>query len=140
MGTVETFDHTADVGLRITGADLDDLFRTAAEGLFDYVVTDRKAVRLEDRESVELTAVETTELLVVWLNELIYRSETRHRLYGGFRVTVASDGLALRAEIEGESIDPDRHELDHEVKAATRHGVGLERTAEGWVAELVLDI
>ena len=44
MGTVETFEHTADVGLRVTGSDLDDLFRTAAEGLFDYIVVNRDAV------------------------------------------------------------------------------------------------
>ena len=32
MGTIEVFDHTADVGLRIRGDDLADLFRTAAGG------------------------------------------------------------------------------------------------------------
>ena len=50
MGTIEVFDHTADVGLRIRGDDLDDLFRTAAEGLFDYVVANREAVRVERTE------------------------------------------------------------------------------------------
>jgi SHS2 domain-containing protein len=45
VGTVATFDHTADVGLRITGNDLDDLFRTAAEGVFDYIVVNRGEVR-----------------------------------------------------------------------------------------------
>ena len=45
MGTIEVFDHTADVGLRVRATDLDDLFRTAAEGLFDYVVANRDAVQ-----------------------------------------------------------------------------------------------
>ena len=54
MGTIETFDHTADVGLRVRGADLDDLFRTAAEGLFDYVVANRAEVRTIDAEKFSL--------------------------------------------------------------------------------------
>ena len=52
MGRVETFDHTADVGLRIAADDLDDLFRTAAQGVFDYIVTNRDDVRVEATEAV----------------------------------------------------------------------------------------
>jgi SHS2 domain-containing protein len=140
MGTVETFDHTADVGLRIRGDDLDDLFRTAAEGVIDYIVVNRDAVRVEAMESVLLAAETTLDLLVAWLNELIFRTETRHRLYSDFRVQVAADGLSLSGEIGGEGIDPDRHVLDHEVKAVTHHGLSLTREGQGWLAELILDI
>lgn len=41
MGRAETFEHTADLGLRMTAADLNDLFRTAGEGLFDVIVANR---------------------------------------------------------------------------------------------------
>ena len=37
-------------------------------------------------------------------------------------------------------IDRDRHELDHEVKAVTHHGLILRREGEGWLAEVILDI
>jgi SHS2 domain-containing protein len=138
---VEAFEHTADVGLRVTGEDLDDLFRTAAGGLFDYVVVNREEVRVAARETVELQADGAAELLVLWLNELIFRSETRHTLYTEFAVSVAADGNALRAEIGGEPIDRGRHVLDHEVKAVTRHGLDLRRDERGaWVAEVILDI
>ena len=140
MGTIETFDHTADVGLRVRGADLDDLFRTAAEGVFDYIVTNRDAVRVEATESVALRAETPADLLVAWLNELIFRCETRHRLYTRFDVRVAEDGRGLEAEIGGEPIDRDRHVLDHEVKAVTHHGLTLRRDGAGWLAELILDI
>src|SRR5690242_9494482 len=77
VGTIETFDHTADVGLRIRAAGLDDLFRTAAEGLFDYIVTNRSEVRAGEVETVAVAAEAPADLLVAWLNELIFRSETR---------------------------------------------------------------
>ena len=140
MGTIEVFDHTADVGLRIKGDDPADLFRTAAEGLFDYVVANRDEVRVDRTEAVALQADSTADLLIGWLNELIFRCETRHVLFTRFEVNLSDDGLALEATIGGEPIDRDRHVLDHEVKAVTRHGVRLEREGTGWVAEVILDI
>ena len=140
MGTVETFDHTADVGLRVRADDLDDLFRTAAEGMFDYVVANRDEVRVTDTVAVWLKSESTANLLVAWLGELIFLSETRHLLFTRFGVRVAADGLSLAAEAGGEPIDRDRHVLDHEVKAVTQHGLALGRDGEGWVAELILDI
>jgi SHS2 domain-containing protein len=140
VGTVETFEHTADVGLRVRGDDLDDLFRTAAEGVFDYIVANRDAVRVAETEPVELSSDDRAELLVLWLNELIFRSETKHRLYTTFEVHLDHAGQNLRAEIGGEPIDRDRHILDHEVKAVTHHGLTLRREGQGWMAELILDI
>jgi SHS2 domain-containing protein len=140
MGTIEVFDHTADVGLRIRSRDRDDLFGTAAEGLFDYIVANRAEVLDALTESVRLEAETEEELLAVWLNELIFRCETRHILYARFDVRVAEHGLALDAEIAGEPIDRDRHILDHEVKAVTRHGLSLAREGDGWMAEVILDI
>src|SRR4051794_3747036 len=140
MGTIEMFDHTADVGMKVAAGSLDDLFRTAAEGLFDYIVVNRDEVRGADAEAVDPRAESPSELLGFWLNELIFRSETRHRVYARFDVTVADEGRSLHAEIAGEPIDRDRHVMDHEVKAVTHHGLTLERTADGWAAEMILDI
>lgn len=140
MGTIETFDHTADVGLRVWGSDLEDLFRTAAEGVFDYIVANRDEVRSIEMETVELTSDSAAELLAAWLNELIFRCETRHRLYTRFDVIVNEDAMNLVATIGGEPIDRGRHILDHEVKAVTRHALNVERDGNGWVAELILDI
>jgi SHS2 domain-containing protein len=140
VGTSETFDHTADLGLRVTGADLDDLFRTAAEAVFDTIVANRDEVRVEAIEPIALQADTKADLLVAWLNELIFRSETRHRVYSRFDVHVAPDGRSLTAEVGGEPIDRDRHVLDHEVKAVTHHGLTLRREGEGWRAEMILDI
>ena len=140
MGTVETFDHTADVGLRVRGDSLSDLFATAAGALADLTVANRSEVRPTLTESLQLWAESPTDLLVAWLNELIYRVETNHRFYSGFDVEVSEVGTELSATIRGEPIDPDRHVLDHEVKAATQHGAKVLRDAVGWFAEVILDI
>ncbi|MDR3635010.1 MAG: archease [Isosphaeraceae bacterium] len=140
MGTIETFDHTADVGLRVRGGDLPDVFRTAAEGVFDYIVANRSEVKVAETERLALAADSPLDLLVTWLNELIFRSETRHRLYTRFEVVIGPDGRTLEATIGGEPVDASRHILDHEVKAVTHHGETLVQEGSGWRAELILDI
>jgi SHS2 domain-containing protein len=140
MGRAETFEHTADLGLRVIGDDLGDLFQTAAEALFDAIVANRNEVVVTESESVSLAAESPEDLLIAWLNELIFRFETRHRVYAQFAVRVEADGRRLAAAIGGEPIDRSRHLLDHEVKAATRHGLRLLREPDGWLAEVILDI
>ncbi len=140
MGSTEIFDHTADVGFRIRGDSLNDLFATAAEAMFDYIVANRAAVRATVADPVALQADSAADLLATWLDELLFRSETRHFLYARFEINVANDGLSLTATGHGEPIDRDRHILDHEVKAVTRHGFFLEPDGTGWLAEMILDI
>jgi SHS2 domain-containing protein len=140
MGRCETFEHTADLGLRIFATDLPDLFRTAGEALFDVIVANRSDVRVVETELVSLTAESIEDLLVQWLNELIFRCETRHRLYTQFDTTLDENGRHLEATIGGEPIDRGRHVLDHEVKAATRHELSLQQVAGRWIAEVIVDI
>ena len=140
MGQWQTFDHTADLGLRIHAPDLTDLFRTAGEGLFDIILANRAQVNPVDRVEVSLSADSVETLLIDWLNELIFLSETGHRFFNRFDVTVDPDGHRLSAVVYGEPIDPARHVIDHEVKAATRHGVSVLHEQGAWSAELILDI
>jgi SHS2 domain-containing protein len=140
MGRSETFEHTADLGLRIFASDLPDLFHTAGEALFDVIVANRGDVQAVETELVSLTAESTEDLLIDWLNELIFRCETQHRLYTRFDVTFDENGRRLEATISGEPIDRGRHVLDHEVKAATRHDLSVRQVDRGWVAEVIVDI
>jgi SHS2 domain-containing protein len=140
MGRSETFEHTADLGLRVFATDLPDLFRTAGEALFDVIVANRADVQVVATDQLALSAETTEDLLFGWLNELIFLSETRHWLYNQFDVSLDASGCQLQATIGGEPIDRARHVLDHEVKAATRHGLKLRRANGGWVAEVIVDI
>jgi SHS2 domain-containing protein len=140
MGRFETFEHTADLGLRVFGTGLTDVFQTAGAALFDVIVANRNEINDLESESVALTAESAEDLLLEWLNELIFLSETQHRLYTRFEIAVDETGCRLVGTIGGERIDPARHVLDHEVKAATRHELSLRFQDEVWVAEVILDI
>src|SRR5262249_17675859 len=121
-------------------SDLDDLFRTAAAGLFQLIVANAAEVIPRERLHVALSADSLEELLIDWLNELIYQAETGHRFYSRFDIKVTASPPRLAAEMGGEPVDPDRHVLDHEVKAVTHHGICLDKVDGGWVAEVIVDI
>ncbi len=134
----ETFEHTADLGLRVWAADLNALFADAARGLFSLIVPDLESVWTTETVTFELAGEGADYLLFDWLNELLYTFEVRHLLLSEFDVHVGETGLTATAR--GEPVDPQRHVLDHEVKAITYHGLKLERQANLWRAEVIVDI
>jgi SHS2 domain-containing protein len=134
----EFFEHTADLGLRIRAQDLDSLFAEAGVGLFSAIVDDLKAVRPQQRVDLQISGDDREFLLFDWLKELLYRFDAEHLLFSQFEVHSRDDGLSGAAW--GERLDRTRHELAHEVKAITYHGLRVEQMADGWMAEVIVDI
>ena len=134
----ELFEHTADLGLRVRAADLATLFRDAARGLFAVVVEPEPHGQPIGRRDFAIDGDAYEHLLRDWLGELLYVFETQRVLLGAFEVSVAGRGLEGSASVyplrEGE------YRLLHEVKAITYHGLRVERTPDGWLAEVILDI
>ena len=134
----ETFEHTADLGLRVRAADLDTLLAEAGRALFAVLVDDLDAVAPRERQEIAISGDDRAFLLFDWLNELLFRFDTEHLLFGRFEVHVHDGGLEGTAW--GEPLDRSRHALDHEVKAITYHGLRVEQTDSGWLAEVIVDI
>ncbi len=134
----ETFDHTADLGLRICAPDLNSLFAEAARALFAALVENLDAVKPTRRLDLVVVGEDREYLLFDWLKELLYHFNAEHLLLSRFEVEVRSDGL--QGSGWGEPFDPARHELTHEVKAITYHGLLVEQNDDGWLAEVIVDI
>src|SRR5262245_19110995 len=117
----ETFDHTADLGLRVRAADLDTVFTEASEALFSVIVEDRQTIRPERDVTVSIEGEDREYLLYDWLKSLLYHFDADHLLFRRFEVRVTEQGLQARAW--GDPLDRDRHELSHEVNAITFHGL-----------------
>jgi SHS2 domain-containing protein len=134
----ETFEHTADLGLRIRAADLDTLLAEAGKALTSIIVEDVASVQPVQRLDIALAPEETAYLLFDWLRELLYRFDAEHLLFSRFEVHVSDEGL--KGSAWGEPLDEARHVLGHEVKAITYHGLKAEKVADGWEAEVIVDI
>lgn len=136
-GKYEIVEHTADVGVRGRGNTLDELFAGMARGLF-ALIADLETVHPTVERRVELERDTPEELLHAWLDELNAMHQIRGELYAEFEPTV--DGIRLTATVRGEPIDLDRHRLGTEIKAITWHDLAVRQTAEGYEAEVLLDV
>ena len=134
----ETFEHTADLGLRVRAKSLENLLEEAGRGLFSIMVTNLADVRCLQERAYRVDGAAVDYLLFDWLNELLYTFESDRLLLAEFHVELDSDGL--RATARGEPMDLDRHRMEHEVKAITYHGLRVEEDADGWIAEVIVDI
>ncbi|MGF1579544.1 MAG: archease [Gemmataceae bacterium] len=134
----EFFDHTADLGLRIQSPDLNSLFEEAARAMFTAVVEDLSTIEDKVEVEIRIEGDEVDYLLFDWLTDLLIRFDADHMLFGKFEVEVTPTGM--RGRVWGEKIDRSRHEIEHEVKAITYHGLAVEQTEAGWLAEIIVDI
>ena len=134
----ELFEHTADLGLRVTALDLDGLFRDAATGLFAMIAEPAPHGPPAERRAFEIPGERHDFLLVDWLSELLYVFDTERLLAGEFDVTVHDRGL--RASAACFDLGAGEYRLLREVKAVTYHGLKVERSGGGWLAEVIVDI
>ena len=134
----ELFDHTADLGLRIRAENLDALFAEAAVALSEALLEDPRAIEPSTEERFALEAERLDDLLHDWLAELLYAFGARHMLFGRFDARVRPP--RFEAVALGERFDARRHRVKTEIKAVTYHALRVERAADGWLAEVVLDI
>jgi SHS2 domain-containing protein len=133
----EIIEHTADVGLKIYGKDMGDLFVNAAKGLFSFIV-DLNKVKSSVEIKVDLAAENREELLVTWLNELIFQLSARWFISKEFYITKITD-RKVTAVIRGDKVDLSKHKLLSEIKAATYHELEVKDTGRGFEAKVILD-
>ena len=131
-------DHTADLGIKVFGLTLAELFENAAFGLFDNIA-DLEKVNPKSEFNVEVQATDREALLVNWLSELNYLFLTRKELFESFHITEMNNEH-LTATVRGEKLNLDRHEIYTEVKAVTYHKLYVKETGQGWEAQVIFDL
>jgi SHS2 domain-containing protein len=135
-------DVTSDLRFEARGATLREVFAAAAEALLEASLEQRESLGAAERHHVELAEPDLELLLLRFLNELIYLRDARGLLLRPRQLEVEEgpEGARLAAELVGERLDPARHHLLSDVKAATAHGLALAREAGGFRATVTLDV
>ena len=134
-------EHTADIGLRVYGHDLAELFQNAALGLFDLIAgPDRmEGENNSEKHFFSIREENAGELFLKWLRELLFLFSVKRVIFDCFHFKKITETM-LEAEVRGWKFDPRRHEGKYEVKAITRHAFNIQQTQDGWIAEVILDI
>jgi SHS2 domain-containing protein len=136
-GGFREVDHSGDIGLELWGPTVAGLLVNATSGLCALMTWSKVALSCSRR--IEVHAASPQDLLVDWLSAVILASSTRAELYAAADVVVSED-LVASGVVFGEPLDPARHALRFDVKAATYHDIQLEETASGYRARVIFDL
>jgi SHS2 domain-containing protein len=133
-----TEEHVGEFKVSLTADSLEELFAETARVIAREAGTPLS--RPSDWEVVTVGARDRTTLLADWANELLGRSEVKRRAYTETRnlsITVQPDGTsAITAEVLSQPVT----RWTSPLKAATYHGLSLERRAGEWHAVILFDV
>lgn len=136
MTGFEILEHTADVGIRATGATIEDVFQQTTMGLVD--IAGIAATGGGERVPIDLAADDDGALLVDWLSEVLWLHDSRDALIESVAVESVRDGRVWGFV----TLVPrgDRAAEGTQVKAITYHRLRVEETTDGWLAEVYVDV
>ena len=132
-------EHTADMGMVVSGKDLTELLMHAAQGLFETIAV---VGTVDETVSVEihLTAESVEELFVGWLDELIFRHETAEVFFKRAEIRQCCE-TEMSAIVYGEPVNFDKHEVYTEIKSVTYHQLQVVQKGDGsWFAQVIFDL
>ena len=133
---------TADVAFEAWGETLEEMFTAAADATMNTMIDNLSAIRMENDIRLELVKDDVELLLFDFLNEFLFYKDSELLLLKvkSIAIETQESSFKLDAVLSGEKLDPERHHPAVDVKAVTMHRFGIEQTAQGWKATVVLDV
>ncbi len=140
MKNYEVFEHTADVGIRAYGKDLNEAFENAAMGMFS-IITDVEKVKAVGGYKIAIEASDLEQMLVDWLSELLYIHTVKQVMFSTFSVKIeeGEGKWLLKGDASGENYDEKKHPYHTEIKAVTHHILEIKKN-EGYRVSVLFDI
>jgi SHS2 domain-containing protein len=133
---------TADIAFHAWGDDLEEVFQSAGDAVINTMIDNLEAIALTETRTFELENDELDLLLFNFLQEFVYYKDSELLLLRSQQVEILKKETIyhLTATTQGERLDRDRHHQRVDVKAVTLHQFKLQKTDQGWMAQVILDI
>jgi SHS2 domain-containing protein len=130
-------EHTADVAVEATGADLGATFAAAADGMAAAMC--EAVPNGGDRFDVSVRAESREALLFDYLDDLIYQRDVREALPVDNRAMVTRRDGEWQLQGSARGV-PFEHVRARDLKAVTYSEMTVEETDDGWRAYVVFDV
>ena len=131
--------HQSELAVKVVGDSQADLFTNSAYTLFDVMVADLDKVDCKDHIPLEIEGTDRDDLMVNWMRELLYLYQGSGYLLKDFQIREVKDTI-VKAEVAGEKIDPDRHEIKQEIAAIAFHKSRMDKTGNQWTAQVIFEV
>ena len=127
--------HTADVRLRVTGGNLQELFSSALLGMNEILKKGacQKTNRLPTQENFSLTATDPTQLLIDFLSEVLARTQINKAIFCQVEFKKLGE-KELEVTISGATTD----RFDEDIKGVTYHEAQIKKNEKGELETIVI--
>ncbi|MGH7771307.1 MAG: archease [Candidatus Binatia bacterium] len=130
--------RSSDLVIKVFGKTQAELFANSAFALFD-LMTDVEKVQVRDHLPLEVEGVDRNDLMVNWMRELLYLFQGSGYLLKDFQIREVKENY-VRGEVSGEKFDPDRHEIQRDIRSVAYHQSRMEKTGDQWTAQLIFEL
>lgn len=138
MKKYELINHTADIGIKVYGKSLNELFENAGLAMFEIIAWLKKIKKKHIIEfKVEANSFE--ELMQAWLSQLLLKFNLEKFLFVEFKVRKICKNY-LFAEAYGEIFNPLKHKLKREIKLVTYHQLELKKENNIYQMQIIFDL
>ena len=131
-------DHTADMGIRVTGKNLKDLLENAARSMIQIMIKGGPGGKTATVQ-LSVSGEDYADLMVRWLGEILYLFE------GDSKIVINTEISSIRkfhlnATLQVAPFNPEQHEILTEIKAVTYHQIEVARKKGLWHAKVIFDL
>ena len=144
MKTYEIINHTADIGIKVYGRNLEALFLNAARAMFEIMLESiKKRPIFQKQKQVKFLLHKqgnnSEEVFIAWLSELLYLFATEGLIMDKADIQKL-DSNSIQAEVAGRIFNPEFERIKTEVKAVTYHELEVKKTDRNYEAQVIFDV
>ena len=130
----------ADIAYEAYGKDLNELFENAAMAIFE-LSANLKTVESKQKIEFKLDNEKIDNLLYDFLSEILFLKDSKYMVFKNVKVEIKENKhFELKAVLEGDTINPEKLQLENDIKAVTMHMFELKKVKDGYKATVVVDI
>lgn len=134
----DLLDHTADLGIKVRGTDLEDLFAGAARSMMQLMVKGKTPENTTSRR-LSVSGEDLADLMIRWLGEILYLFDGEKEVVDDVQIDFISNSR-IDATLSLTPFDPEFYEILHEIKAVTYHQIEVVEKANHWEATIIFDL
>ena len=140
MSNYKFFDHTADIGVEVTGRTRKELFVNAVDALFDVMIESKTGEKSEKQyKKITIEGADVADLLINFLRELLYLFNGEKFITDGCEI-IRFTNKELEARLTVCPFTSKKHLIKTEIKAVTYSGLKVEKQKTGWKARIIFDV
>jgi SHS2 domain-containing protein len=139
------FDHTADIGVEISGRTKKELFANAAYAMFDILIENnenkiKSTEKTQKRQkTVTMEGSDVEDLLINFLRELLYLFNGTCWVVNHCEI-VECGNKRLKARLTGGPYNKKTYSITTEIKAVTYSGLKVKKQKSGWMVRIIFDV